>query len=84
MPHSNTYPIETQDVTLNTETTNTNAFEPIQPNSRLASLPLYVFASLEGLKQSVRESGLALIDLGMGNPDQPTHPDILNALHHAI
>jgi LL-diaminopimelate aminotransferase len=84
MPQSNTYPIETQDVTLNTETTNTNAFEPIEPNSRLASLPLYVFASLEGLKQSVRESGLALIDLGMGNPDQPTHPDILNALHHAI
>ena len=59
-------------------------FEPIQPNSRLASLPLYVFASLEGLRNSVRSSGLSLIDLGMGNPDQPTHPDILSTLQQAI
>ncbi len=65
-------------------TTSHSDFEPIQANSRLASLPLYVFASLEGLRNSVRASGLSLIDLGMGNPDQPTHPDILTALQHAI
>lgn len=74
--HSEIIPIDS--------TQETPHMNPIQPNSRLASLPLYVFASLEGLKQSVRDSGLSLIDLGMGNPDQPTHPDILNALHHAI
>jgi LL-diaminopimelate aminotransferase len=54
------------------------------PNPRLSSLPLYVFAALDVIKQEVRASGLNLIDLGMGNPDQPTPQPVLDALHHAI
>jgi len=53
-------------------------------NKRLQSLPLYVFAQLDKLKKDVRESGLSLIDLGMGNPDMPTPPEIIDALAEAI
>ncbi len=56
----------------------------LQPAQRLESLPPYVFARLDELKQRAREQGLDLIDLGMGNPDGPTPAPVIEAAVRAI
>jgi LL-diaminopimelate aminotransferase len=50
------------------------------PTRRLSELPTYVFAWLDELKDAARARGKNLIDLGMGNPDQPTPPAIVDAI----
>ena len=50
------------------------------PTHRLSDLPTYVFAWLDELKAAARARGIDLIDLGMGNPDQPTPPAIVDAV----
>lgn len=50
------------------------------PTRRLAELPTYVFAWLDELKADARARGAELIDLGMGNPDQPTPPVVVEAI----
>ncbi len=54
------------------------------PASRLTKLPTYVFAELDELKEAARARGAALIDLGMGNPDQPTPAPIVNAIQEGV
>jgi LL-diaminopimelate aminotransferase len=58
----------------------------LSPNSRLKQLPPYVFAYLAKLKEKARTErpDRPLIDLGMGNPDQPTPKPIIEALSKAI
>lgn len=53
------------------------------PTRRLADLPTYVFAWLDELKAEARAHGADLIDLGMGNPDQPTPPAVVEAIADA-
>src|SRR4051812_17072461 len=53
------------------------------PSHRLSGLPTYVFAWLDELKAAARARGADLIDLGMGNPDQPTPPSIIAAINEA-
>src|SRR5215218_4131408 len=53
------------------------------PTSRLSNLPTYVFAWLDELKADARARGADLVDLGMGNPDQPTPQPILDAIARA-
>jgi LL-diaminopimelate aminotransferase len=50
------------------------------PTHRLTALPTYVFAWLDELKATARARGVELIDLGIGNPDQPTPPAIIDAI----
>ena len=50
------------------------------PTHRLTDLPTYVFAWLDDLKAEARSHGAELIDLGMGNPDQPTPQPIVDAI----
>jgi LL-diaminopimelate aminotransferase len=50
------------------------------PTHRLSDLPTYVFAWLDELKAAARARGADLIDLGMGNPDQPTPQPIVDAI----
>ena len=50
------------------------------PTTRLTDLPAYVFAWLDELKAAARQRGADLIDLGMGNPDQPTPQPIIDAI----
>jgi LL-diaminopimelate aminotransferase len=50
------------------------------PSRRLTELPTYVFAWLDTLKAKARSRGADLIDLGMGNPDQPTPSAIVEAI----
>lgn len=56
---------------------------PAEPTHRLSDLPTYVFAWLDELKAAARARGAELIDLGMGNPDQPTPPAIIDAIAKA-
>jgi LL-diaminopimelate aminotransferase len=52
----------------------------LAPTHRLTDLPTYVFAWLDELKAAARARGADLIDLGMGNPDQPTPAPIVDAI----
>lgn len=56
----------------------------IVPSARLTSLPTYVFAWLDELKDEARARGADLIDLGIGNPDQPTPQPIVDAIGAAF
>jgi LL-diaminopimelate aminotransferase len=56
----------------------------ICPAQRLNSLPPYVFARLDELKAKVREEGVDLIDLGMGNPDGSAPQPVIDAAIAAL
>ena len=47
---------------------------------RIRRLPPYVFAEVNKLKQDARARGDDIIDFGMGNPDQPPAPHILEKM----
>ncbi|MBN9228175.1 MULTISPECIES: alanine transaminase [Legionella] len=51
---------------------------------RIKRLPPYVFNTLTQLKAEARARGEDIIDFGMGNPDQPTPPHIVNKLIEAV
>jgi len=51
--------------------------------SRMRRLPPYVFAQVNALKMERRRAGEDIIDLGMGNPDLPTPPHIVDKLVEA-
>jgi alanine-synthesizing transaminase len=50
---------------------------------RIKRLPPYVFSIVNDLKTKARTQGEDIIDLGMGNPDQPTPPHIVDKLVEA-
>ncbi|MDO9081874.1 MAG: aminotransferase class I/II-fold pyridoxal phosphate-dependent enzyme, partial [Humidesulfovibrio sp.] len=50
---------------------------------RVHRLPPYVFAQVNELKMQMRHQGADIIDLGMGNPDLPTPPHIVEKLMEA-
>jgi alanine-synthesizing transaminase len=47
---------------------------------RIKRLPPYVFAEVNAMKARLRATGEDIIDLGMGNPDMPTPPHIVEKL----
>jgi LL-diaminopimelate aminotransferase len=49
----------------------------------LRSLPPYVFSELDRLKAAARGRGATLVDLGIGSPDQPMAPGVVQALADA-
>lgn len=52
----------------------------IQPSDRMQYLPEYLFGKLNARKLKMRKAGRDIIDFGMGNPDQPTDPLIVEKL----
>lgn len=50
---------------------------------RVKRLPPYLFAEIDRVKREVIASGKDVIDLGVGDPDLPTPPHIIEALHEA-
>lgn len=50
---------------------------------RLKRLPPYLFAEIDRQKQEARGRGVDLIDLGIGDPDLPTPPHVIDALARA-
>ncbi len=51
---------------------------------RIRRLPPYVFAEVNTMKARARAAGRDIIDLGMGNPDTPTPPHIVEKLVEAV
>lgn len=47
---------------------------------RLEKLPPYLFGRINALKLKLRQQGVDVIDLGMGNPDRPTPAHIVEKL----
>jgi alanine-synthesizing transaminase len=51
---------------------------------RIKRLPPYVFAEVNALKAKARAAGEDIIDFGMGNPDQPPPPHVVEKLAEAL
>ncbi|WP_025898517.1 LL-diaminopimelate aminotransferase [Sneathiella glossodoripedis] len=51
---------------------------------RIKRLPPYVFEEVNRMKAAARAAGEDIIDLGMGNPDQPTPPHIVEKLVETV
>jgi LL-diaminopimelate aminotransferase len=50
---------------------------------RLNQLPPYLFVEMDRAKNALRASGADVVDLGIGDPDLPTFPEIVEALRDA-
>jgi len=50
---------------------------------KIKRLPPYVFSAVNDLKMQLRRAGDDIVDLGMGNPDQPTPQHIVDRLCEA-
>mgnify|MGYP000896848411 FL=1 len=53
-------------------------------SNRLKSLPPHFFSTLVKNVESALAEGRDVINLGRGNPDQPTPPHIVEALQAAV
>jgi alanine-synthesizing transaminase len=51
---------------------------------RIRRLPPYVFAEVNTMRAKARAAGLDVMDLGMGNPDMPTPPHIVEKLVETV
>ena len=51
---------------------------------RLKALPPYLFAELDRMKAEVAAKGIDIISLGVGDPDLPTMPNIIDRLKKAV
>jgi LL-diaminopimelate aminotransferase len=55
-----------------------------EPSRRLDAVPAYMFAELEHRVQEMRERGVDVISLGIGDPDRPTYPHVVEAMQTAV
>lgn len=51
---------------------------------RMDSLPPYLFAEIDKKRQAAALRGVDIINLGIGDPDQPTFKHIVDEMHKAI
>jgi LL-diaminopimelate aminotransferase len=56
----------------------------MRPSSRLEKIPPYAFAQLERKIAEKRAAGVDVISLGIGDPDRPTPPLIVEAMQEAV
>jgi LL-diaminopimelate aminotransferase len=54
------------------------------PSKRLEVMPPYAFAELERKIEAKRKAGIDVISLGIGDPDSPPYPHVLEAMREAI
>ncbi|OGX07814.1 MAG: LL-diaminopimelate aminotransferase [Omnitrophica WOR_2 bacterium GWA2_47_8] len=57
---------------------------PIEFADRLKELPPYLFVEIDKAKRAAKAAGRNIIDLGIGDPDTPTLPHIVQALKQAV
>jgi LL-diaminopimelate aminotransferase len=55
-----------------------------QKAERLTKLPPYLFAEIDRKKKAAIASGRDVINLGVGDPDRPTPPAIIQSLQHHV
>jgi alanine-synthesizing transaminase len=56
---------------------------PAVASARMHRLPPYLFGRINALKRELRQSGVDVIDLGMGNPNDPTPERVVDKLAEA-
>jgi LL-diaminopimelate aminotransferase len=56
---------------------------PIDPADRIKSLPPYLFAAIDEMKQKAIARGVDIINLGIGDPDLPTPGPIIKRVQQA-
>ncbi len=56
----------------------------MRPSKRLERIPPYAFAELERKIAAKRDAGVDVISLGIGDPDRPTSPLIVEAMQEAV
>ncbi|MGB2710259.1 MAG: LL-diaminopimelate aminotransferase [Conexibacter sp.] len=56
----------------------------IRPSKRLDQIPPYLFAQLERKIAEKKAAGIDVISLGIGDPDTPTYPPIVEAAQRAV
>ncbi len=56
----------------------------VEMASRVKSLPPYLFASIDKMKQEAKAEGVDLIDMSIGDPDIPTPAHIVEAMKVAV
>lgn len=56
----------------------------IQVPDRIQALPPYLFAEIDRKKRAAIAAGHDVIDFGVGDPDQPTHPFIIDRMNAAL
>jgi len=54
------------------------------PSKRLEAIPPYMFAELERKVADKKAGGIDVISLGIGDPDTPTYPYIVEAMEDAV
>jgi len=55
-----------------------------EPSKRLEAVPAYMFAEIERRVAEKRKAGIDVISLGIGDPDRPTYPHIIEAMRAAV
>jgi LL-diaminopimelate aminotransferase len=56
----------------------------MRPSRRLERIPPYAFAQLERKIETKKAAGVDVISLGIGDPDRPTPPLIVEAMQEAV
>jgi LL-diaminopimelate aminotransferase len=54
------------------------------PSRRLEAIPPYKFQELEQQIAEKRAAGIDVISLGIGDPDEPTYPHVVQAMQEAV
>jgi LL-diaminopimelate aminotransferase len=54
------------------------------PSKRLEAIPPYKFQELEQQIAEKRAAGIDVISLGIGDPDEPTYPHVVEAMQEAV
>ncbi|RJO71369.1 MAG: aminotransferase class I/II-fold pyridoxal phosphate-dependent enzyme [Myxococcales bacterium] len=57
--------------------------ETVRVAERVKTLPPYLFARIDQLRNEARRKGVDVIDLGVGDPDEPTPAPIVAAMQRA-
>lgn len=56
----------------------------MKAGNRLQRVPSYLFAQLVSARKEAEKKGLSIIDLGIGDPDIPTPPHIVERMKEAV
>lgn len=56
----------------------------MRPSKRLDRIPPYLFAEIDKKVDEARAKGYDIINLGIGDPDTPTFPHIVEEMHRSI
>lgn len=56
----------------------------MKPSTKLDKIPPYLFVEIDRKIDEAKAKGIDVISLGVGDPDTPTLPHIVKALHEAV